>query len=236
MTSWPRILVLFFMTVLLAACQSSPVVKLYDGAERPVSQIAVVQIPETLDIISINGRDPSGINSSLMGSYRELHLSAGQYEIIAFYREIWEPDSTSTHVVLRSEPAIFTVEGRPGGRYVLEYGKPGNVDDARELAADFRGWTRDITSGQRIPTEPSGLARPGLLSNVNIGGIAPVPASEVVMPVPTTSPSATTPAMPTPVGHASGNTDGGAYLDMLKAQWSQASAEERRAFLRWVAE
>jgi len=235
MLHWIRYLAVFFSVGLLAACQSSPVVKLYDGAERPVSQVSVLQVPTTLDIITINGRSPTGMNNSFVAGHREIHLSPGSYQVVAYYREIWEPDSTSSHEVLRSEPAIFTIEGRAGGRYILEYNKPEDVDEARELAANFRGWSRDLATGQRVDSEPSGMARPGLLSNVNIGGAAPVVSNSVVMPVSANAPAAA--ALPAPVqSEANSATGNNAYLDMLKAYWSQASAEERRTFLLWISE
>ncbi|MCK9469350.1 MAG: DUF2057 domain-containing protein [Porticoccaceae bacterium] len=233
MLHWIRNLAVFFSVGLLAACQSSSVVKLYDGAERPASQVAVVQVPETLDILTINDRSPAGINNSFVAGHREMHLSPGSYQIVAYYQEIWEPDTTSSHEVLRSEPVIFTLNSRAGGRYILEYNRPDDVDEARELAANFRGWIRDTATGERFDSEPSGMARPGLLSNVNIGGVAPVASNPVVLPTPVNAPAATVPA-PSPV--PTDSVGGNAYLDMLKAYWSQASAEERRTFLLWIAE
>lgn len=215
--------IIILTTLVLCACQSSPVVRLYDGEERTQDQIVTVQVPETLSILSINGHRSSALNSSLVSGQRALHLSPGHYEIHAFYREIWEPDSTSTHEVLRSEPVVFTVNGLPGEIHVLEYDKPDTVDDARALAAAFRGWSLNTASAQRMPTTSTAMTAPVTLMGVAMGGAMPAVPSAGVQPKASAE------------IHNSSVTDD-SYLDLLKACWSQASTDEKRAFLHWIAE
>ncbi|MBA3979062.1 MAG: DUF2057 domain-containing protein [Alcanivorax sp.] len=221
MRHWLRSATLILLALLLAACERSPVVRLYDGPQRPDSEVAVVRVPETLEILNINGQRPAGVNTLFSSGYKDLHLAPGEYQIVAFYKEIWEPDTTSSHVVVRSEPVVFDVEGRPGSFFRLGYDAPETLPAARELARNFSGWSEHIASGERRPTRPSGMTRPGL-----IGGLASGATQPEAQAIP---PAQTTPAP------ATANEDV-ETLDMLKAWWSQASAEERRAFLRWVAE
>ena len=230
MLRWTRNLTLLLLTGLLAACQNSPVVRLYDGPERPTSEVTVVRVPETIEIMNINGQRPAGVNTLFSSGYKDLHLRPGTYQIVAFYKEIWDTDSTTSHVVLRSEPVIFDVDGRPGSTYHLEYEAPANVEAARAFADNFSGWSRNTASGERAPTRPSGTTRPGLLT-----GLADAPE-----PVSSVAPAGATPAAsPAPVPAPAAAQAAGAdadYLARLKVYWSQASDEERRAFLRWVYE
>ncbi|MCH8541926.1 MAG: DUF2057 domain-containing protein [Alcanivorax sp.] len=211
--------VLLAALLTLTACASSPVVQLYDGPERAESDITRVRVPETLEILNINGQRPAGVNTLFSSGYKDLHLAPGEYQIVAFYKEIWEPDTTSSHVVVRSEPVVFDIAGQPGSFFRLGYDTPSNLPDARELARNFSGWSEHVASSERRPTRPSGMTRPGLIGGLTTG--ATEPTAETVAPAASSS---------------SSQADDVESLDMLKAWWSQASAEERRAFLRWVAE
>lgn len=204
--------------LLLTACTGSPVIRLYDGPEKPDSEVTRVRVPETLEILNINGQRPAGVNTLFSSGHKDLHLVPGDYQIVAFYKEIWEPAATSSHVVVRSEPVVFDVAGTPGSLFQLGYDAPDTLPGARELANHFSGWSENVASGERQPTRPSGMSRPGLISGLTTEATAE-----------TVAPGAETAA-------GSPEVDGVASLDMLKAWWSQASAEERSAFLRWVAE
>lgn len=228
-----RALALLLVVGLLAGCQNNPVTKLYEGPERPVADVVIVQVPETLEILSINGQRPSGVSNRLVSADRVLHLAPGRYQIIAFYKDIWTPTGASTHEVLRSQPVIFDIEGRPGDGFHLEYEQPDTYQAARELAGNFSGWSRNRDSGERVTTRSSDVPRPGLFSGVANTNTEPAPH---VAPSDTNTTavvaSSVKPAVAAPVGWVKDN----AYLDMLKAYWSQASQEERREFLRWISE
>ncbi|WP_223427923.1 DUF2057 domain-containing protein [Alcanivorax limicola] len=214
-------LALLVTLLTLAACASSPVIQLYDGPERAESDITVVRVPETLEILNINGQRPAGVNTLFSSGYKDLHLTPGNYQIVAFYKEIWYPDSTSSHVVLRSEPVVYDITGKAGEAFTLTYATPGNMREAETLARDFSGWSENRATGQRTATRASGMARPGLISNLTSG--AAEPAAETVAPAQAAR-------------DTSPQNDDVETLDMLKVWWSQANPEERRAFLRWVAE
>ncbi len=224
------------LIVLLAGCQSSQVARLYEGPERAAGDVVVVQVPETLEIISINGQRPAGVTNRIISGDRTLHLVPGSYEIIVFYKDIWTPLGATTHEVLRSKPVVYDIDGRAGESFQLAYEKPETYEAARELASDFSGWSLNSASGKRTATRPSNVSRPGLFSGIagdgveQVSHVTPAGAAAAVEPAADAKPVVTTPV---PTNKA---TNDSAYLDMLKAYWSQASQEERRAFLRWIAE
>lgn len=209
--------------VALAGCQSNQQVKLYDGPARTASELVTVDVPDTLELVSINGQQPDSLGKRLIGREQQLQLLPGSYRIEAFYKDVWTPTGASIHEVLRSAPVVFTVNGQAGDRFALEYTLPENHSDASALAKDFQGWSRNLASGERQPslavTQSVGVAP------AKPQGIAPLAGTASA---PTAAPTTATAPAATP--------DQAAYLDLLKAYWSQASEQERREFLRWIAQ
>ena len=100
-----------------------------------------------------------------------------------------------------------------------------------------------MNSGEKTPSQASGLV-------LNRGFLAPITGAEVqtkgstaVQPKGKTA-EAVTPAPAAPAASSTANgSEGGAssggqasYLDTLKAQWNQATQEERRQFLQWISQ
>lgn len=215
---------------LLAACQSDSVLRLYEGPELPDSALLTVRAPEQLELLAINGQHLSQ-GSTLFSSGQELKLTPGEYRIEAYYKELWTTNVDS-HYTYRSDPVTFTVDGEAGEIYRLAYEAPANAAEAERLAEDFSGWSENIATGERRATTGSNLQRPTLLGTLTSGSATPSPApATAIAPAGSSTPPR---ASVTESDHESGAESG--YLDMLKAYWSQANSDERRAFLRWIAE
>lgn len=212
---------------LLAACQSTAVLQLYEGPELPDSAVLTVHVPEQLKVLAINGQ-PIERGYSLFSTGREIKLRPGEYRIEAYYRELWD-NNVDSHYTFQSEPVTFTVKGQAGERYRLTYEIPANADESERLAANFSGWAENVLTGERCETTASRLSRPSLFSSLT--GSSTNSARAAVAPV---APAA--PAAPLPSKADNKSSSDISYLDMLKAYWSQASSEERREFLRWIAE
>lgn len=209
------------LLALLVGCQSHQQVKLYEGEARPTSELLIVSVPETLELMSINGQSPDGLGKRLISGDQQLQLLPGSYQLVAFYKDVWTPVGASTHEVVRSQPVIFDLQGAAGSQFALEYLLPQNYPEASALAGDFHGWSRNLASGEKQPSRASGLSRPSLFNRTaEPAAVAPLAAPA----------AASTAAQPAAVAAES------TYLELLKAYWSQASQDERRTFLRWVAE
>src|SRR3546814_15698367 len=70
----------------LAAC-ASPDVRLYDGAVRPAAQIAVVTMPEQLEVASINGVEVAAAQGMWNKGDKRLELLPGRYQMLVFRSE-----------------------------------------------------------------------------------------------------------------------------------------------------
>lgn len=214
-------IVIVLLSLLVAACSTSPAVKLYDGADRPAAELLTVRVPVELEIISINDRRIEGASTLFAYSHRDLQLLPGQYRIVAYYKNLFQLNADQ-HEIIKSDPALFTLNGKAGEVVALAFDKPADVDAAREMAKDFAGWTENLNSGERIASKPSGL-----ILNQGFIGLASTPA-------PAEAASATSVAPEQPTGAAGAISTG--ILDALKANWQQASPEERREFLLWMSQ
>src|SRR3546814_20261457 len=105
----------------LAAC-ASPDVRLYDGAVRPAAQIAVVTMPEQLEVASINGVEVAAAQGMWNKGDKRLELLPGRYQMLVFYRESW--DSGSDQDGLRSDPALFTIAAPATPHYRIAFQPP----------------------------------------------------------------------------------------------------------------
>lgn len=225
-----RLLLIGSLAWLLAACERSPTLRLYEGPERGRAEVLTVRVPEQLEILTINEQRVERGNTLFATGYQDLQLAPGEYRVVAYYKELWDLE-LDNHAVYRSDPVTFTVNGKGGEFYRLAYEKPENAQQAEHLADNFSGWVENIATGERRDTTASGLVRPGLFTGLVAGSTAAVAEQPAVTSVaPANSAPAAAPAA------AAGNGADMSYVDMLKAYWSQASAEERREFLRWIAE
>jgi len=223
---------------LLTACNRSPVVQLYEGAKQPDSQVLTIRVPTDLEVFTINGAEVDGVNTFFNTDHKDLKLSPGRYEILAYYKRLWDLDADS-HEVMKSDPALFVVDGEAGEFYRLDFERPQNVTQARKLEGDFSGWVENLNSGEKTPSQASGLV-------LNRGFLAPITGTEVeTKGASAVEPKAADAVTPAPAGNADASAGANAeasasgqanYLDTLKAQWNQATQEERRQFLQWLSQ
>ena len=240
------------LPIALAACVSAPI-QLQDGP----GATAVIILPEQLEIATVNGLEIASAGGLLAKGDTTLEVSPGRYEVLAFYRELWERGDH--HDMLRSDPALFVVDAEAGGRYRLDYARPATAAEARELADNFQGWVENLETGARTPSLDSGLQfRRGLIPAATFdstlvpsaasGGsrqrVAPlaqpadaaeataVAAAQRVAATPAEASLPASQSIEAPVVPL----DDGDWLALMKGWWNEANAEERREFLRWVGE
>lgn len=217
-------IVIVLLSLLVTACSTSPVVKLYDGADRPTGELLTVRVPVELEILSINDRRIEGASTLFAYGHRDLQLLPGQYRIVAYYKSLFQLNADQ-HEIIKSDPALFTVNGNAGEVVALAFEKPADVNAAREMAKHFDGWSENLSSGERIASKPSGL-----ILNQGFIGLASTPA-----PAKTASTASVAPEQPA-AGSSTESTVTTDVLDALKANWQQASPEERREFLLWMSQ
>ncbi|MFU8821047.1 MAG: DUF2057 family protein [Gammaproteobacteria bacterium] len=244
----------------MAACTTAPV-QLHDGQAAASGEAAFIVLPEELEISTVNGLEITGASGLLRKGDKTLEVAPGRYEVLAYYRELWIRGDQQD--MLRSDPALFTVDAVAGRHYRLEYTRPDTFAEAEALAANFEGWVEDPVTGARTPSRESGMQfRRGLVPAATFdASLVPVAATrsgqQAVAPLPVSAGGsagaslapvalpqhAVTGAVRPPAGvpeavEASGqpSSAGGDWLPLMKSWWSEASSEERREFLRWVGE
>lgn len=236
------------LILVLSACAQNPVRKLYEGEERPQSEIAVVRVPIELEIMRINGERIEGLNTLFSPQHKDLHLLPGEYRILAYYKDLWEL-SGDGHDVIKTDPALFVVNAKAGQTYDLGFEEPQNLEEARQLEKKFSGHVLNTDTGKKTPTRASGLAFQSGIAG-SLGAITGVGAVEQTGNTGNQSSSTVAPLKKAESDNQQDNAPGSAndpqgkssqadseqnYLNMLKAYWSQATKEERRAFLEWIS-
>jgi len=244
----------------VAGCASAPV-QLHDGKAATTGGVAYIVLPEELEVSTVNGLEITGASGLFLKGDKTIEVAPGRYEVLAYYRELWVRGDQQD--MLRSDPALFTVDAAAGRQYRLEYERPGTFAEAEALAANFEGWVEDPVTGARTPSRESGMQfRRGLVPAatfdatlvpvaatrsgqqtvpplpVSAGESAGVPTAPVALPQHAVTGSARPPAVAPQGGEASGQSPSpdDDWLPLMKSWWSEASAEERREFLRWVGE
>lgn len=236
--------------LMLAAC-ANPKLRLYDGTKQSVAQVATLTLPEEIEVARLNGVEVKGASGLWTRGDKVLELAPGRYEVLAYYREIW--NLGDQHDVLRSDPALFVLDAQAGKRYRIDYQRPASYQDAQRLAAAFSGTLIDEASGARTPSKASGVRFPtGVIAQVSgssellpDNGSGQAGDSQVVAPLGASdTPPAATVAPPRAgvVAPLVDTTEAATpvrrddWLVLMQAWWKQAGPEERRAFLRWVGE
>lgn len=213
-----RRLLFSLVCVLFAGCSSSPVVKLYEGPERPAAELLTLRVPVELEILTVNDRRVEGAGTMFAFGHRDLQLSPGKYRVVAYYKNLFQL-SGDQHEVVKSDPAVFVVEGQAGDRFALGFERPADVEEARRLARHFDGWVENPKTGERQDSTPSGL-----ITTQGFMGVLSGAASSQSAASPTVEPEPAEPEQP--------GSDG---FTALQEAWQVATPEERQQFLLWMA-
>ncbi|HBZ94613.1 MAG TPA: hypothetical protein DEO91_13250 [Pseudomonas sp.] len=144
-----RRLFVIAMAGLLAACAQQPKVQLYSGAPLPQNQVLTVVVPGELEIRSINGQPYSAAIAASGLNDKELLLQPGAYQIHAFYKNGFDIAGGMSHEVVRSRTAIFTIDGKPGDLWRMEFKHPPNLAEAQNLEEDFPTWAVNTRTCER---------------------------------------------------------------------------------------
>ncbi|HLR17464.1 MAG TPA: DUF2057 family protein [Alcanivoracaceae bacterium] len=211
-----RIILASFIALLLSACATTPEVQhLYDGPQKPASQLLTLTIPTQIEVLSINEQALAGSASQFLGGAKQtLLLNPGEYTVTGYYKELWL-DNTDNHYMVRSQPVDFLVKGQAGEKVAIDYEHPTHTEGAKALAKDFQGWAINLNTNVKTPSQSSTQKRPNIFASNNAPA-APAPAKSIE-----------------PIASSEDNTQ---LLPLMKAYWREATAAEKREFLQWISE
>ena len=211
--------------LLVSACAQQPHIKLYAGNDQPAEQLVVVEVPQTLEILNINGQPIPAANRMTGNQSRLLYLQPGENRINAYYEDVFDIGGGLSHEVVRSNSAMFKLKGRAGDTWRLEFIAPKNLEEALITKTSFSGWAENPHTGERNPTE-AGPQHESLLTLLSAGG--------TVHNVPNTVEPLGAKGLPnTPAEQSLPHSD--ATLTTMQHLWLLLAPESRNAFLQWAA-
>ena len=231
-----RSLFVIALSCFLAACAQQQHAQLYSGSPLPESQVLSVVIPHELEVQSINGQPASSANSMFGTSAKTLHLQPGEYRINAFYKQGFDINGGMSHEIVRGRTAVFAINGQAGEEWRVEFERPSNLEEARELESGFKAWAVNTRTGERVASEPG--QRNNSLVNMLLGtagvsaddtAVAPLGAMNAA-----SAPVALSRPAPAPAaGQALPHND--ATMSTLQQLWQMLGEDSRAAFLDWAA-
>src|SRR5690606_10100810 len=81
---------------------------------------------------------------------KTLHLQPGQYRINAFYKDVFDVDGGVSHEVVRGRSAVYSIDGKSGETWKLEFERPANLAEAGLLQAAFIRRAVNARTGDRV--------------------------------------------------------------------------------------
>lgn len=232
-----RSLLVTVLSCFMVACAQQSHVQLYPGAALPEQQILAVVVPNELEVQSINGQRVSGANAMFGTDDKTLHLQPGEYRINAFYKKGFDIDGGMSHEVVRGRTGVFSINGKAGERWKLEFDRPQSLEQAKQLETEFRAWAVNTRTGERHAAA-EGQRNNSLVSNL-LGTGQPDDSRSAIAPLGAAVPAADTQqsAAPQPNAVAAETLPhSDATLTTLKQLWHLMSPQSRAAFLDWAAE
>ncbi|MDX1451511.1 MAG: DUF2057 family protein [Oleiphilaceae bacterium] len=231
MTQWFKLASAIAVVVLVSACSGNKVVPTYDGPKLAVDQQAILTAGENITVISVNGqRVPKYLLSNIEVNYG---LKPGSNSVVFQYRSVWArhnygEDGPRAQEV-SSAPQQVIVDVKAGDRLRFDYAKASNYREAQQLASNFEASVvnerGDILANSHapLPKVKESVVAAAINEPATTGGdgAAALTVASVVVPA-----TAATPA--------SGGDNRLPALDGLKVLWERASAEEKKAFLKWA--
>lgn len=129
MMSWR--LIALCMLVGLTGCASQPLpLKTYEGAVRPEQELVLVNVPEQIEVMAIDGQEPP---PSFLKSRVQLALLPGEHVFSLRYVQLFQINSDE-HEVVRSKQAALRFNASAGSVWRLEAPAQKSVETARKFA------------------------------------------------------------------------------------------------------
>lgn len=115
----------------VAGCASSQLPQqAYEGPARAAAEVAVLEVPEDVQVMAIDGREPP---ASFLRSQVTLALLPGEHVLSLRYVHLFQINADD-HEVIRSGQAALRFVAAAGAHYRLEVPPQRNVDAARQFA------------------------------------------------------------------------------------------------------
>lgn len=156
--------VLVLVMMGLTACATQGPLKVYEGPARAASELVLVSVPEEIEIMSVDGREPP---PSFLKSNVVLSLLPGEHVFSLRYVELFQI-TADEHEVVRSKQAALRFTAKAGSTYKLEMPKQTTRDAARAFAKDPKFSIVNKGDGSAIESAPiKSYAEASLIDSIN---------------------------------------------------------------------
>jgi len=238
------------LTILLAACQTTPFYQAYNGPQKPDSEVAVFSIPGSFNMLFI---DKEKYNSLSIGDGADIQALPGNHHLIFYFKEYWDLPGDNFERV-ESKPISVKIDAEAGHHYQLTFNKPKNLEEARAFGKkpsiaftdlsnqsttaatiEYNVYTKsffsDLLDGNSsVPstTPPGSFDSTGSTqesSQSNMPGAIPV-ATPTITTSSATSSSNSSESPPA--------KEDARAMEMLKYWWESASEKQRKDFREWI--
>lgn len=142
----PLALSLLLCLPLLQGCTARGPLPTYAGAVRPLTEVALVSIPEEIQVMAIDGREPP---PSFLKSGVELALLPGEHVFSLRYVQLFQVGADE-HDVVRSRQAALRFTAVAGARYRVEIPAQRNREAALAFAKAPTFTLVDVAGTSRV--------------------------------------------------------------------------------------
>ena len=144
---YPRLWMLSLLSGVLVACagMNAPV-RLYGGAAKPASDVAILAVPDGVQLLEVDGDEVGG---SYLRDHYQAEILPGEHLLKIRYAELWQINAEE-HDVVRSSPVLIRMNAKAGQKYGFTYERPKTREEARRFAKDVRISLREEGSGAQV--------------------------------------------------------------------------------------
>ncbi|BES69965.1 hypothetical protein RE428_09830 [Marinobacter nanhaiticus D15-8W] len=229
---------LFFalsVALVMAGCGTTfKSVQTWEGPSAERNQIAILEKPGSVKVLSVNGRD---MDNFLMDDIElNYELLPGQNTVVFTYKTIWAKktvveDGESKVTAIETDPQQVVINAQAGETYSFVVPEPQTQREAERLAENFQATIVNGNSRQ-VAQSTDYVAPKPQLPTLNASGqqVAPAP----VQTQPAGASAANGANAPSGAATVSPAANGLPTLEGLKLLWERASTEEKKDFLRWA--
>jgi uncharacterized protein YccT (UPF0319 family) len=228
-----KVMALILSVLTLAACSSGfKRVQTWEGPDAEPSQIATLDTPEQINVLTVNGRKMG--NFLLEDLALTYELLPGENSVVFTHKTIWAnssatDDEESKVNAVVSKPQKVVIDASAGESYEMVMPTPETQRQAERLAANFQATVVD-SQGRKVASAATYTASKPKLPTLDkspeqtakIEGEPGQPAVQEERLA--AQPKAAAPMNDLPT------------LDAMKLLWERASADDKKNFLRWAFE
>ncbi len=233
-----KLAALLVTALVVAGCSSSSLrsIQTWDGPSAQAGQVAILEKPESIKILSVNGRE---VNSYLMDDIElRYELLPGQNTVAFTYKTVWanqrsSQDEGSKVNVIETDPLQVVINAQAGRTYQFVVPKASSQREAERMAQNMQIRVVDeqnrqvAVSGDYVAPKPQLPQLPQAPASDTAQTVAPAATAGAAVGAAAASSSGSAPAVPSAA-------EGLPTLEGLKLLWERASKEEKKNFLRWA--